>query len=478
MSDFEAIIGLECHAQLRTQSKMFCDCPVVPDGAPENTAVCPICLGHPGTLPMINAQAVHLALKAALALSCVVHTRSVFARKHYFYPDLPKGYQITQGDQPLATDGCLHTPLGDVGITRIHLEEDSGKMHHEAQQSRLDWNRAGIPLIETVSAPDIRSPEQAEAYVRRLHRVLVVAGICEGSLEKGQLRCDVNLSMHRVGQPWGTRVEIKNINSFRFVARALRYEMDRQIKILSQNGVIASETRSWDGQKTVLLRPKESAADYRYLVEPDLPPLQLSTVDVDRARQSLPGLPFDRYLDAQDQQQQADWMQRYGLSAYDVGVLCSQAELMAFFEDCVAAGGAPKAMANLLMGDVLRHWKIEGFGYLIPTMLVALQALLDAQHLNREGAKKMLAHLIRQGGEPQQLLQSLGLQQQNDPILLENQVRAVLKQYPQQVAAYQAGDQRLLGFLIGEAMKATQRQAAPAVLRSLLLSLLQNSVES
>jgi aspartyl-tRNA(Asn)/glutamyl-tRNA(Gln) amidotransferase subunit B len=273
-------------------------------------------------------------------------------------------------------------------------------------------------------------------------------------------------------------VEIKNINSFRFVARALRYEMDRQIKILSQNGVIPSETRSWDGQKTVLLRQKESAADYRYLMEPDLPPLQLSAEDVDRAHQALPGLPLDRYLDAQDQQQQADWMQRYGLSAYDVGVLCSQSELMAFFEASVAAGGAPKAMANLLMGDVLRYWKIEGFGCLVPTMLVALQALLDTQLLNREGAKKMLEHLIRQGGEPQQLLQSLGLQQQNDTILLESQVRAVLKQYPQQVAAYQAGDQRLLGFLIGEAMKATQRQAAPAVLRSLLLSLLQNPVES
>ena len=467
---FEAIIGLECHVQLRTRTKMFCPCPVVPDGSPPNTAICPICMAHPGTLPALNARAIHLALRAASAFGCTIHRRSVFARKSYFYPDLPKGYQITQYDLPIATGGLLHTPLGAFGLTRIHLEEDAGKQHHQEGYSEVDWNRAGTPLIEIVSEPEMRTPEQAEAYMRGLHRVLVAGGISEGSLERGQLRCDVNVSLHRPGEPWGVRVEVKNINSFRFAARAIRSEIVRQAELLKAGERVYQETRTWSGGGTVLLRRKEESADYRYFPEPDLPELLLSEAEVAEAAGALPGAPLDLWLAAQDAARRAEWTERYGLSAQDVGVLTGAPEAEACFVAAVAAGGEPKKMANLVMTEWLRRFNAaEGAGKCTGETLVAVQALLDGGAINRDGMKKLLDVLWEEGGAPGEHVARLGLGQVSDEGALRAAVLEVIGRFPAEAARYRAGNAGLAGFFVGEVMKATGRKADPKRCRELVL---------
>ncbi|MFN7146902.1 MAG: Asp-tRNA(Asn)/Glu-tRNA(Gln) amidotransferase subunit GatB, partial [Myxococcota bacterium] len=291
--DVIAVIGLECHAQLRTATKLFCACAVASD-APPNTLVCPVCLGHPGAMPAPNAEAVRLAVRAALALGCEVAPTSTFARKHYFYPDLPKGYQITQADRPLATGGAVR----GVRLVRVHLEEDAGKLVHDPAGTGVDWNRAGVPLVEIVSTPSVRSPGEAEVYLRTLHRVLVEAGVCLGDLEKGHFRCDANVSVHRPGEPWGARVEIKNVNSFRFVRQALAYEIERQAGLLAAGTPTGPETRAWAGDRTILLRGKERAEDYRYVPEPDLPVLAVGPELRAVATEGLAGVPLEAALDA------------------------------------------------------------------------------------------------------------------------------------------------------------------------------------
>lgn len=470
---FEAIIGLECHAQLRTRSKMFCACPLPADGAPENSSICPICMAHPGTLPGLNTMAVALGVRAGLALSCDLHSVSIFARKNYFYPDLPKGYQISQYDRPLCTGGRLHTALGTFGITRIHLEEDAGKMLHEGDRSVVDWNRAGVPLIEIVSEADMRSPEQAEAYMRGLHRVLVSAGICGGDLEKGQMRCDANISVHRPGEPWGTKVEVKNVNSFRFVAKAIRYEIERQIQAIKSGEVISQETRTWAGNRTVLLRKKEGSADYRYFPEPDLGPLVLTEADMEIARAGLPGAPMDLYLQAQDQAKKDSWIQSYGLSASDVGVLQGEPEVGAFFEEAVRLGGPAKAMANLVMSEILRRWNADGVGRLSPAMLVDIHRLLEGGGVNRDGARQILDRMVAEGGQAATWAEQLGLKQLSDEGALQRVVAELLERHSSERDRYRAGNKGLMGFFVGELMKATQRRADPKLSATLLRTALE-----
>jgi aspartyl-tRNA(Asn)/glutamyl-tRNA(Gln) amidotransferase subunit B len=468
MADWEAIIGLECHAQLHTRTKMFCSCPVVQEAAP-NTAICPICMGHPGTLPAVNDQAVKLGIRAALATGCTLHDESIFARKNYFYPDLPKGYQISQFDRPLATGGSVTAGGRTTRLTRIHLEEDAGKMVHSPEGTVVDWNRAGVPLIEIVSEADLRTAEEAEAYLRMLHRVLVESGICLGDMEKGHFRCDANVSVHRPGTPWGTKVEVKNVNSFRFVAKAIRFEIERQTAVLAGGGVVEQETRTWAQNRTVSLRKKEGSADYRYFPEPDLPPLRLTPHEIAQARAALPGCPMDAYLSGADAARVEGWVARYGLSAYDVGVLLSSEEAAAFFVACVDAGGAPKAMCNLVSAEVLRR---EGVGALQPAALVAAQELLDGGKTTRDGLKRVIEELWAHGGDPAEILTRLGLGAVADTTALDATVATILAAHPGELARYRAGEKGLFGFFMGKLMAATQRRADPATAQRLLRSAL------
>lgn len=454
---FEAIIGLECHAQLHTRTKMFCACAVGTEDVP-NTSICPICMGHPGTLPTVNAAALALGLRAAVALGCKVHTTSIFARKNYFYPDLPKGYQISQYDEPFATGGAVHVGGRAIGLTRIHFEEDAGKMLHMDAHSLVDWNRAGVPLIEIVSNAEIRTSEEAEAYLRTLHRVLVEGGICVGDMEKGHFRCDANVSVHREGEPWGTRVEIKNVNSFRFVAKAIRFEIERQTALIQAGGTVEMETRTWAGSRTVTLRKKEVAADYRYFAEPDLPPLIFSTADIREAEASLPGLPLDVHLAQADRQRVVSWTAQYGLSEYDVGVLLGDEVARDFFVAAVAAGGVPKIVANYVTSEILRR---EGAGHLTPAALVAVLDAMAAGKLNREAAKQAIDVLWREGGVAEDVIAGLGTSDALGDDALATMVGGVLAAFPAELARYRAGNKGLFGFFMGKLMEATARRADP-----------------
>ena len=469
---WEVVIGLECHAQLACVTKLFCACRAASDRLP-NHHVCPICLGHPGTLPTLNGQAVALGLRAALALSCTVHPVSQFARKHYFYPDLPKGYQITQDDRPLATDGTLHRDGRAFRIARMHLEEDSGRMGHGPEGTTVDWNRAGVPLLEIVGAPDLRSPEDAEGWLRCLHRVLVVAGVTAGNLEDGNFRCDANLSVRRTGAGPGTRVEIKNLNSFRFVARALRFEHQRQVALLESGGAVTPETRGWDGHRTVPLRAKEGAADYRYLPEPDLPILRIDDAEIRAAREALPGVPLDLHLARLDHARTTDWEARYGLDAADVAVLTSTPEAARLYADAVAAGGTPRQMAKLVKGDVLRRLNESGLGQLHGAHLAGVEDLVAQGSINREGARKVLDVLARDGGSPAIVVDTLGLRQVDDRHALEAVVAAVVQDHPEELARYRAGNKGLQGFFIGQVMTATGRQADPKLAARLVRQALE-----
>jgi aspartyl-tRNA(Asn)/glutamyl-tRNA(Gln) amidotransferase subunit B len=470
---WEATIGLECHAQLRTRTKMFCGCAVVQDAEP-NVAVCPICLGYPGTLPALNGAAVGLGVRAAVALSATVHPTSRFARKSYFYPDLPKGYQVTQDEEPLATGGLVHLGARAVRLARLHLEEDAGKMVHDEGGTTVDWNRAGVPLVEIVSEPDLRTPEEAETYLRTLHRVLVESGVCLGDMEKGHFRCDANVSVHRAGTDPGTRVEVKNVNSFRFVAKAIRYEVDRQAALLDAGGAVEQETRTWSGTRTVALRKKEGSAEYRYFPEPDLLPLVVDAAEVARERAALPGVPMDLHLAEVDRARAQVWRERYGLGAYEVGVLLAVPEAAGFFTAAVDAGGAPAAMANLVMADLLRRLNDAGPGALRPDHLVDVQRLLDAGRVNREGARAVLDALAA-GSEDDAatIAEARGLGQVGDATTLAAIVADVVVRFPDEATRFRAGNRSLLGFFIGEVMAATGRRADPRLAARLVREALE-----
>ncbi|MEN8181978.1 MAG: Asp-tRNA(Asn)/Glu-tRNA(Gln) amidotransferase subunit GatB [Myxococcota bacterium] len=475
---YEAVIGLEVHVHLRTQSKLFSPAPVLYGELP-NHAVHPIDLGLPGVLPVVNGEAVPLAVRAALALHCQVHERCVFARKNYFYPDLPKGYQISQFEAPLATGGWLEVPAGEggegvrrVGITRVHMEEDAGKSIHDEkvagrEGSHVDLNRAGVPLIEIVSEPDLRSPEEASAYLRALREIVRYAGVSDADMEKGQLRCDVNLSLRRRGETrLGTRTECKNLNSFRFVEEAIRSEMRRQAKVLDAGGEVVQATLHYDPERrsTRVMRVKENADDYRYFPDPDLIPLELSREEVERIRASLPELPEAR---------RARLREEHALSESEAGVLTSSRELADFFEAACQAHGDAKTLANWVLRDLLAAVKAEGLELdrirLAPEAFAALVGLVEESRVTARQARELLPELLREGGDPAELARARGLEVVRDAGRLEAVVAEVLAAHPEAVSNHRAGDEKVVNFLMGQVMKQTRGQADPGALREILV---------
>jgi aspartyl-tRNA(Asn)/glutamyl-tRNA(Gln) amidotransferase subunit B len=470
--EFEPVIGLEVHAQLKTRTKIFCSCSTR-FGAPPNTHVCPVCLGMPGVLPVLNRRAVEFAMRMALATGCRIAPESSFARKNYFYPDLPKGYQISQYELPIAEHGHVHIPSPDggkkrIGITRIHMEEDAGKLIHDPDRavSRVDFNRTGVPLIEIVSEPDMASPEEAGAYLRQLRAVLRYLEISDGNMEEGSFRCDANVSVRpRKSPELGTRTELKNLNSFKFVEKALAYEIERQIRLLTENGKVVQETRLWDTDRnrTVSMRGKEEAHDYRYFPDPDLLPLKIDPDWIERIRSELPELPDAR---------RDRFVSQYGLPAYDADVLTGTKELADYFEACVEQVANPKLVSNWVMGDLLGLLNAEGWTIaespVSVNRMAELLKLLDDGVISGKIAKTVFDEMVTSGNPPKQIVEEKGLVQVTDESAIEAVVDKVISECPDEAAAYKAGKKKLLGFFVGRVMKETQGRANPQMVNSML----------
>ena len=472
---WEAVIGLEIHAQLATESKIFCAAPANFGDEP-NTNIDPVTLGLPGTLPVLNRRVVELAVRLGLALGCEIHPASRFARKHYFYPDLPKGYQISQYEAPICLGGAVECDVNGVErrfrLTRIHLEEDAGKNVHDPRTGRsyVDLNRAGVPLVEIVGEPDLRSAEDAVAYMKALHQVVVALGVSDGNMEKGNFRCDANVSVRRRGaEAYGTRTEIKNVNSFRFVARALEYEIARQIGVLEGGGVVVQETRGWDDDKGVTRsqRSKEEAHDYRYFPDPDLMVVAVDAALVAAARAALPELPRARMK---------RFVRDFGLSPYDAEVLTQATARAAYFEAVAARVKDPKLEANWVMGEVLATARGEGTEAAEPAVtaeaLAELLGLIEAGTISSKMAKDCFAAMVRDGVAPAAWVAEHGAQITDGGAIAEA-VAAVLDQNPAQVAEFLAGKEKVLGFLVGQAMKATRGKAHPQQLNEVLRAALE-----
>ena len=470
MSTYEVVIGLEVHVQLLTRTKIFCGCPTT-FGAPPNSHVCPVCLGLPGALPVLNRRALELGLRTALALHCRISPRIKFDRKHYFYPDLPKNYQISQYDLPLSHHGWLEVRLPSgmkrIGITRAHLEEDAGKLLHEGIKdgSLVDFNRTGIPLLEIVSEPDMASSEEAYVYLGELKAILQCLEVSNCNMEQGSLRCDVNLSVRKPGAALGTKVEIKNLNSFKAVRAALEFEVRRQQEALTGGRRIVQETRLWDAERemTVPMRSKEEASDYRYFPEPDLVPFEVDSSTIQQVQESLPELPRAR----------ADRLvSQYGLPAYDAQVLTSDTALADFCEATTGSGAPPKAAAHWLMGDVLSflHASQRALSEikLEPQELARLIGLVEQGQVSRPAAKEGLPELMQSGGEAAAVMAAKGLRQVSDAGALEAIVDQVIAAHAASVADFRRGKTNALMFLVGQCMKATKGQANPQVLADLL----------
>ena len=482
-NSFEAVIGLEIHAQLLTATKIFCGCPTA-FGAPPNAHTCPVCVGLPGALPVLNRKAVDLAVTAAVALGCEVHERSVFARKNYFYPDLPKGYQISQYEQPLATGGGLRLPrlrqgAGDAGaeeekfvrLTRIHMEEDAGKSLHEGfpdsdRKTYLDYNRSGVPLIEIVTEPDMRSAAEAAAFFETLRQILVWLRVNDGNMDEGSLRCDANVSVRRRGDTrLGTKAEVKNVNSFRYLEKAIEYEIGRHIDILEHGGRIVQETRLFDAAqgKTYSMRSKEEAHDYRYFPEPDLPPLLITDARRQTIAQSLPELPDQR---------RRRFIEQYALPAYDATLLTQTRGIADYFEATAKHSGNPKAASNWVMGEVLRTMKERAIEIeavpIAPPALAGLIAIVEQGTISSTVAKDVFAKMYESGRAAAEIVAADGLAQISDSFSLEPIVRRVVDAHGDIVAEIRAGKDRKFQFLVGQVMKETRGKGDPKLVTDLM----------
>jgi aspartyl-tRNA(Asn)/glutamyl-tRNA(Gln) amidotransferase subunit B len=490
--DFEAVIGLEVHCQLATDSKIFCSCRArlpaglsVADVEP-NSNTCPVCAGHPGTLPVLNEKVVELALRAALATECRINRESVFARKNYFYPDLPKGYQISQFDLPIGELGALEIEWSDgvganasihkkrVAITRIHIEEDAGKNVHGLGQSFVNLNRAGVPLIEIVSAPELNHSIEAGAYLRALHAIVTTLGVCDGNMQEGNFRCDANVSVRKKGDGrLGTRTEIKNVNSFRFVEKAIDFEIDRQIQVILSGGKVVQETRSYDAARgmTFSLRSKEEAEDYRYFPEPDLLPVRIREEQVETVRQSLPELPH---------QKKARFVSGLGLTYDSAGVLTSSLALTALFEEALRdapsvaseVSSYAQTIANWIVGEISRLANEDGIevgeSKLNARHLVDLYRSVHSKEISSSAAKQLIGMAWKTGDSVEGLVARAGLRQVSDSGALEPMVERIILAFPKQVEEIRGGKEKVLGFLVGQLMKETAGKANPTVLQELL----------
>ena len=476
---YQAVIGLEVHVQLSTNTKIFCGCSTR-FGAEPNSQTCPVCLGLPGALPVLNKKVVEYAIRAGLATNCTIAQRSVFARKNYFYPDLPKGYQISQFELPICLAGHLDIEgewgTKKIGITRIHMEEDAGKLVHGdvtglGTGSGVDLNRACTPLLEIVSEPDLRSADEAVAYLKKLHQIVVYLGISDGNMEEGSFRCDANVSVMPVGSTtFGTRTETKNVNSFRFVKQAIEYEIERQIEVIEEGGRIVQETRLFDPNTgmTRSMRGKEEAHDYRYFPDPDLVPLVISDDWVEDVRLALPELPDRKRVRYQDE---------LGLTPYDAEVLTAGRELADYFEACTALFGQPKTVANWVMGEVTRALNEDGRTItdcpVTPRLLAELLALIDKGTISVKIAKAVFDEMYRTGKEPATIVAEKGLVQVSDTGEIERIIDEIMTANAGQVEEYRGGKEKVFGFFVGQAMRASKGKANPAVVNELLLKKLK-----
>jgi len=476
---YQAVIGLEVHVQLLTTTKIFCGCSTR-FGASPNSQTCPVCLGLPGALPVLNKKVVEYAIRAGLATNCTIAQRSVFARKNYFYPDLPKGYQISQFELPICSSGHLDIQgewgTKKIGITRIHMEEDAGKLVHGdvpglGQGSGVDLNRACTPLLEIVSEPDIRSADEAVAYLKKLHQIVVYLGICDGNMEEGSFRCDANVSVMPVGSDtFGTRTETKNVNSFRFVKQAIEYEIERQIEVIEDGGRIVQETRLFDPNSgtTRSMRGKEEAHDYRYFPDPDLVPLMISADWVEDARLCLPELPETK---------RARYLAELGLPEYDAEVLTASRELAEYFEACTALFPQPKSVANWVMGEVTRALNEDGKGIaespVTPQLLATLLQLIDKGTISGKIAKTVFDEMYKTGKEPAAIVEEKGLVQVSDTGEIERIIDEIMGANAGQVEEYRGGKEKVFGFFVGQVMRASKGKANPSVVNDLLLKKLK-----
>jgi aspartyl-tRNA(Asn)/glutamyl-tRNA(Gln) amidotransferase subunit B len=471
--NLEPVIGLEVHAQLKTNTKIFCACSTS-FGAPPNSHTCPVCLGMPGVLPVLNKKVVEYTLRMALATNCRISRESRFARKNYFYPDLPKGYQISQYELPLAENGFVDIDVNGsrhrIGITRIHMEEDAGKLGHDPHRpvSMVDFNRTGVPLIEIVSEPDIRSPEEAGTYLRQLRSIVRYLSICDGNLEEGSFRCDANVSIRLQGsQTLGTRTELKNLNSFKHVEKSLQYEISRQQDVLLAGGQIVQETRLWDPDKnkTMSMRGKEEAHDYRYFPDPDLLPLVIDDDWIRRIKESLPELPDEK---------KNRFMAQYGLPSYDAELLTSDRELAEYFENCVGIYSHPKQVSNWMMGALLGLLntleKSIDESPVSPENLARLLGLIEDGVISGKIAKTVFDEMGQTGKPAKQIVKEKGLVQITDTEALENVVSNIIAAHPKEVDAYKDGKTKLLGFFVGQVMKHTKGKANPKLVNEIFKS--------
>ena len=473
---YEVVIGLEVHAQLKTKSKIF-----APDGTEfgkePNTETCPITLGMPGVLPVLNKECVNMGIKTGLALNCEIPSRCKFDRKQYFYPDLPKGYQISQYDEPICVNGYIDIKGKRIGITRAHLEEDAGKLVHAgsaggiagSSYSLVDLNRAGTPLLEIVSEPDMRSSDEARAYMEELRNIVRYIGVCDGNLEEGSMRCDANISiMPKGSKEFGTRAEIKNVNSFSALQRAIEYEIDRQIEIVEEGGEVVQETRLWDdnSRETKSMRGKEDAHDYRYFPEPDLMPLEISREWVDEIRTSLPELPEAK-------------RQRYmslGLSEYDASVIVEQMGLALFFDKVLELGATPKIAVNFIMGEIAAYLKEEHIEIsdtkLTPENLAELINLIEKKTISNNIGKQIIIDMMKDGTKASEIVEKRGLSQISDEGAIKEICQKVVDSNPDNVEKYKSGKTQLLGFFVGQVMKETKGRANPKVVNDLMKEIL------